>query len=162
MARDYEDMNDIESLTDDALRALVKQQLDENQDVDVDRVDLTVSEGRVILAGRVGTESEFQIIEHMLADVIGVRTVENGLVVDELVRAEQPEAADEANEMVYGGGGSAHGGADRTEDSAEHLLNDTAADQRGTDDVGEAVERGQSYNPPDSPVQEGTWSKEDH
>ncbi|CAN5604179.1 hypothetical protein BH23GEM10_BH23GEM10_07770 [soil metagenome] len=162
MAGDYEDMNDIEALTDDELLALLKQQLAGHPDVDIDRIDVTVSEGRVILAGRVGTESEFQIIEHLLTDVIGVGTVENGLVVDELVRAEQPEAADEANELVYGGGGSAHGGADRTEDSAEHLLNDTAAEQRGTDDVGEAVERGHSYNPPDSPVQEGTWSKEDH
>jgi hypothetical protein len=98
----------------------------------------------------------------VLTDVIGVRDVANEIVVDELVRQEQPEAADDANAALYTSEGGARGGADRTEDSAEHLLGDTVADQYGTSDAGEAIERGHSYNPPDGPVQEGTWSREDH
>src|SRR5690606_15475616 len=109
---------------------------------------------------RVGTEAELQIIEHIVTDVIGLQ-VNNDLVIDELVRQQQPEGADDANARIYSRG-QAHGGADRTEDSAEHMLNDTAAEQYGTDDMGEAIERGHSYNPPDSPVQEGTWSRENH
>lgn len=162
MAGDYEDMNDIESMTDEELHALVRQELGDHPDIDMARVDTTIRDGSVVIGGRVGTESEYQVIEHVLTDVIGVRSVENQLVVDELVRQEQPDAADTANAEVYGQGGGATGGANRTEDSAEHLLTDTAADLRGTDDVGEAIERGHSYNPPDAPVQEGTWSKEDH
>jgi hypothetical protein len=161
MAEDYEDFYDIESLTDEELGALVRETLDEHPDLDADGLDLGVSSGQVRIAGRVGTEGEAQIIEHVLTDVLGIPNVINELVVDELVRATQPDAADEANARVYGGG-AATGGADRTEDSAEHLLDDTAADQYGTSDVGEAVERGQSYNPPDTPVQEGTWNRENH
>jgi hypothetical protein len=86
----------------------------------------------------------------VLTDGIGV-SVRNDLVIDDLVRAEQPEGADAANARVFARG-QAHGGADRTEDSAEHLLEDTAAEQYGTDDMGEAIERGYTYNPPDTPT----------
>jgi hypothetical protein len=161
MARDYEDMNDIDSMTDEALQERVREEFEGHPDLDAARVEVAVDGGNVRVSGRVGTEAELQVIEHLLTDVIGVSRVDNELMIDDSVRQEQPEAADTANARVYTGG-SAHGGADRTEDSAEHLLEDTAAEQYGTDDVGEAVERGQTYNPPDEPIQEGTWSREDH
>jgi hypothetical protein len=160
MADDYEDFYDIESMTDEELEALVREQLGEHPDIDPAGLELAVSNGRVTLEGRIGTEAELQIIEHVLTDVIGVQ-VSNDLVVDELVRQEQPEGADVANARIYSRG-QARGGADRTEDSAEHMLRDTAAEQYGTDDMGEAIERGHSYNPPDTPVQEGTRSRENH
>ncbi|HEX6306955.1 MAG TPA: BON domain-containing protein [Longimicrobiales bacterium] len=160
MAEDYEDFYDVESMTDEEIQALVSEELDQHPDLDASGIELEVADGQVRVSGRVGTEAELQIIEHVLTDVIGV-PVTNELVVDELVRQEQPEAADDANTRVYARGG-AHGGADRTEDTAEHLLKDTAAEQYGTNDVGEAVERGYSYNPPDTPVQEGSWNRENH
>ena len=58
--------------------------------------------------------------------------------------------------------GRHRGGANRTEDSAEHLLRDTASELLGTGDMREAIERGYSYNPPTEPIQEGSSSKEDH
>lgn len=158
MANDYEDFYDIESMTDEEVQELVREQLAEHPDIDADGIELSVADGQVSLSGRVGTEAEFQIIEHVITDVIGV-PVQNELVIDELVRQEQSEAADLSRRST---GGSAHGGADRTEDSAEHLMRDTAAEQYGTDDASEAIERGYSYNPPETPVQEGTWSKENH
>jgi hypothetical protein len=161
MGDDYEDFYDIDSLSDPELEALVREELDEYPDLDASGLDITVTDGRVTLAGRVGTEAEYQQIEHVLTDVIGVR-VENEMLIDELRRQEQPVAADEANAQVYGSGRGGRGGADRTDDAAEHLLADPGAGQFGTNDVGEAVERGYSYNPPDTPVQEGTWSKENH
>ncbi|MEX0907793.1 MAG: BON domain-containing protein [Gemmatimonadota bacterium] len=162
MVRDGADFYDIESLGDEELRKLVREELAGHPDLDADGLDLVVRDGIVTVSGRVGTEAEFQIIEHVLSDVLGVSAVENELVIDELVRLQQPEPADSANAQVYATGGGASGGADRTEDSAEHLLRDTAADQYGTDDMGEAIERGHIYNPPDTPVQEGTWNKENH
>jgi hypothetical protein len=149
MAEDYEDFYDIESMTDEEVQALVRERLDADSSLDAERIDLSVSDGRVTVSGRVGTENEADIIERLLTDGIGVEVV-NHLIVDELVRQQQPEAADEANARVYTQG-QGHGGADRTEDSAEHLLRDTSAEQYGTDDMGEAIERGHSYNPPDSP-----------
>lgn len=161
MAEDYEDFYDIESMTDEELEALVRQRIDDQADVDPNGLEVGVTEGAVTVGGRVGTEAEFQIIEHLLTDVLGLADVTNDLVVDELTRTEQADAADVANTRVYGGG-SGHGGADRTEDTAEHMLDDTAAEQYGTDDMGEAIERGYSYNPPETPVQEGNWGKENH
>lgn len=160
MAEDYEDFYDVESMTDEEIQALVSEELEQHPDLDATRLELTVSDGHVRVSGRVGTEAELQIIEHVLTDVIGL-PVTSELVVDELVRVEQPEAADDANTRVYAGG-SARGGADRTEDTAEHLMKDTAAEQYGTDDMGEAIERGYTYNPPDKPVQEGSWGRENH
>jgi hypothetical protein len=160
MADDYEDFYDIESMTDEEIQAVVRDQLREHPDLDATGLDVTVSEGHVTIGGRIGTEAELQIMEHLLTDVIGVE-VTNDLVVDELLRQEQPEGADTANARLYAQG-QARGGADRTEDTAEHLLRDTAAEQYGTDDAGEAIERGHSYNPPDTPVQEGTWNREFH
>lgn len=150
MADDYEDLYDIESLTDDEIQALVREELDAHPDLDASALDFAVADGLVTISGRVGTEAELHIVEHVLTDGIGV-SVRNELVVDELVRAEQPEGADAANAQLFTGG-AAHGGADRTEDSAEHLLEDTAAEQYGTDDMGEAIERGYTYNPPDTPT----------
>ena len=160
MAQDYEDFYDVESLTDEELESLIREELDEQPDLDTSRLDLSVHDGRVTVAGRIGTEAEYQIIEHVMTDVIGVQ-VNNEMVIDELTRIEQPEAADDANSLVYRAG-SAHGGADRTEDTAEHLLDNTRAEQFGTTDISETGQTGYTYNPPDSPVQEGTRSRENH
>lgn len=162
MAADYEDFHDIESMTDAALESLIREQFNEHPDLDGSRVDIAVADGTVRLEGRVGTEGELQILEHIVTDVLGIERITNELVVDELMRGEQAEAADVANARVYAADGGARGGADRTEDTAEHLLEDTQAEQYGTSDMGEAIERGQTYNPPDAPVQEGNWSRENH
>jgi hypothetical protein len=148
MADDYEDIYDIESMTDEEIQALVREEVDGHPELDGSGLDFVVADGLVTISGRVGTEAESQSLERMLTDGIGV-TVRNDLVVADLVRAEQPEGADAAAALHYRSG-QGHGGADRTEDSAEHLLEDTAAEQYGTDDMGEAIERGYTYNPPDS------------
>ena len=162
MASDFEDFYDIESLSDDELNALVREELEDQPDIDAAGLEVRVAEGKVTIGGRVGTEAEVQAIESLLTDVLGVPSLNNELVVDELRRIEQPEAADEANARVYATPRGQRGGADRTEDSAAHLLDDTGGEQFGTGDVREAIERGLSYNPPSTHVQEGTWNRESH
>lgn len=162
MARDYEDIDHRDSLDDEELRDRIIQEFEEHDDLDTDLVEVRVTDGSITLSGRVGTESELQRFEHVVTDVLGLRDVSNEIVVDELVRAEQSEAADEAAVRSVSPGGATRGGADRTEDSAEHLLRDTAAEQYGTDDVREAIERGYTYEPPMDPIQEGSESREDH
>src|SRR5690606_39865591 len=103
MADDYEDFYDVESMTDEEIQALVRDELGEHPDIDASGLDFSVSEGHVTVSGRVGTESEFQVIEHVLTDVIGLK-VSNDLVIDELVRLEQPNAADSANSRMHAGG----------------------------------------------------------
>jgi hypothetical protein len=160
MAND--DFYDIENMTDEELEVLVREQLDEQPDLDAAGLEITASEGRVTVGGRIGTEAEYQAIERVLTDIIGIADVTNELLVDGLRRVQQDDAADVANAELYNRPRGQRGGADRTEDTAAHLLDDTGAEQYGTNDVGEAVERGYSYNPPDKPIQEGHWNKEDH
>lgn len=162
MADDYEGMYDLSSMDDEEVRDLVREQLGDYAELDVERVGVEVTEGKVTLSGRVGTEQEYQQVEHVLTDVLGIADVRNDMVIDELTRGEQAEAADVALADRMSSEGPSSGGANRTEDTAEHLMTDTAAEQFGTSDVAEAVERGYSYNPPDSPVQEGNLSKENH
>jgi hypothetical protein len=160
MAND--DFYDIENMTDEELEVLVREQLDEQPDLEAAGLEITASEGRVTVGGRIGTEAEYQAIERVLTDIIGIAEVTNELLVDGLRRVQQADAADVANAELYNRPRGQRGGADRTEDTAAHLLDDTGAEQYGTNDMGEAVERGYSYNPPDKPIQEGHWNKEDH
>jgi hypothetical protein len=162
MAGDFEDLYDLGNMTDEELEQLIRDQLGEQPEIDPSRLEIRATGGRVTLGGRIGTEAEYQIIERVLTDVIGIEAVRNELLVDPLTRSEQSEDAGEANAELYGTPRGQRGGANRTEDTAAHLLEDTGAEQYGTGDVGEAVERGYSWNPPDSPVQEGHSQREDH
>jgi hypothetical protein len=162
MARDFENLYDIENMSDDELRDLVYQQFTEIPEIDPDLVEVSVEGGSVRLAGRVGTEQELQQIEHVLTDVLGVASVNNELVIDELTRGEAPEAADDAAEAEMTSDPQLGTGALRTEDSARHLVSDTQAETFGTHDPQQAVADGIPYEPPDRPIQEGTWSRENH
>lgn len=162
MPGDFEGMYDIGSMDDGELKALIEQELSEHPDLGNDDLTIRVASGRVTLEGRVGSEIEYQAVEHVITDLIGITELRNDLVVDSLHRDEQPEGADELAAERAGRESGSDGADDRTSDEAEHLMEDTAGEQFGTTDMGEAIERGYSYNPPDNPVQEGTWSKENH
>jgi hypothetical protein len=162
MAQDFENMFDIESMEDGEIKALIEQELSENPDIDPADVDVSVSGGMVTLEGRVGTEGEYQGIEHVVTDLIGIKEVSNNLVIDELRRGEQSEAADYAAGNRAGRSDAHSAPGDRTSDTAQHLMKDTAGEQFGTSDASEAISQGLSYNPADNPPQEGTWSKENH
>jgi hypothetical protein len=162
MADDYEDIYDLENLTDEELEALVREELQDYPQIDPSRLDIVVTDGAVTVGGRVGTEGELQTIEQVITDVIGVERFTGEMVVDPLTRVQHDEAADVANAEVYDSPRGQRGGANRTEDTAAHLLDDTGAEQFGTNDIGEAVERGYSWNPPATPIQEGQRGAEEH
>jgi hypothetical protein len=162
MAEDYERIFDIENMSDDDLRELVCQELREYPDLDPDLVDVNVQDGAVRLSGRVGTEQELQTIEHIVTDLLGVAEVNNDIIIDEIVRGERAVAADDALAEQAEADPQLGTGAERTEDSAKHLLGDVEAELYGTHDVQEAVQDGLAYEPPDRHIQEGTWSRENH
>ena len=147
MARDFEDIYYLDSMSDDEIRDLVRQELGEYPEIDVDLIDVNVSNGAVQLSGRVGTDREIQQIERVLTDVIGIENIRNELVLDELVRGESNE--DRRTSPA-------------TSDEAAHLMENTEVDQFGTDDPQTAIERGATYEPGDGPPSEGTWSRENH
>lgn len=162
MEKDYEDIRDIDHLTDNELRALVRDEFDAQLAFDPDDVDVSVSSGVVRLSGRVGTEEELRIVERVITDLVGIERLKSELVVDPIRRAESPEAIDEhlVDEELHAG--LLLGDVPRPEDpEAEHLHENIRAELFGTTDVQKAVEGGIPWNPPDGPTPEGLEGSED-
>ena len=157
MEKDYEDIRDIEHLTDNELRALVRDEFDAQLAFDPDDVDVSVSSGAVKLSGRVGTEEELRIVERVVSDLVGIERVKSELVVDPIRRAESPEPIDEhlVDEEL-------HGDRPRSDDpEAEHLREDLPAELFGTTDVQQAIEGAVRWNPHDGPTPAGREGSED-
>ena len=156
MARDYEDLHNIEELDDNELRELVREQLREHASLDIDEITVLAHDGKVTLSGRVGNEGERRVAEHVLTDVLGIEDYQNDLVVDELARAMNPEAADESIEEDDERSGGLHGDREvsMTDESA-HLADGAEGDRAGTSDYTRVMEDGLTYNPPSSPTAEG-------
>jgi hypothetical protein len=154
--KDYEDIDEIDEQTDGELRALVRDRLEEQLAFDPNDVEVAVRGGVVHLSGRVGTEQEFRIVEHVVTDLVGIKEVKNDLVVDPIRRAESPVPIDEhlADEELREG--ILLGDRPRPEDpEAEHLHEDIRAELFGTTDVQKSIEEGIPWNPPDGPTPEG-------
>jgi hypothetical protein len=154
--KDYEDIREIDRLTDNELRALVRDELEMQLAFDPDDVEVSVSSGVVRLSGRVGTEEELRIVDHVVTDVVGLNNLKNELVVDPIRRAESPEAIDEhlVDEELHEG--LLLGDIPRPEDpEAEHLHENIRAELFGTTDVQQATEGGIPWNPPEGPTPEG-------
>jgi hypothetical protein len=156
MTRDFEDIFRLDELSDDELRALVREQLADYETVDADNILVTAANGEVVLAGRVGTEEERRIAERILADVIGLKRYRNDLVVDEIRRDEEPEAVDDHLAESREREGEPLGKRlENVDDEAAHLDEDLDARLFGTHDVQSAIERGTAWNPPDEPTPDG-------
>ena len=156
MEKDYEDIRDIENLTDNELRALLRDEFEAQLAFDSDDIDISVSSGLVRLSGRVGTEEELRIVERVVTDLVGVSRMKSGLVVDPIRRAESPEAIDEhlADEQLHEG--LLLGDVARPENpESEHLHENVRAELFGTTDVQQAIEGAIPWNPPDGPTPEG-------
>ena len=156
MADDYEDTFDLDDLSDEELRDLVRAQLDDYDTIDADNILVRARNGEVRRSGRVGTGAEREIADHILSDVIGLTSYRNDLVVDEIRRDEEPEAADDAIADAQARGEDQLGGdADMTTDpTALREEDDLEADLYGTHDVQRSIEQGTAYEPPDTPTPE--------
>ena len=149
MARDFEDVNDIDDLSDDELLA-------GDSALDIDDLTIHVHEGHLILEGRVGTDEERRIAEHIVTDILGIEDYENNIFVDPIRRATSPEAADDsvADEDATEGrllGDRPVGLSAESETATEDL----DAELYGTTDVGRAIEEGTAWIPPEAPTPEG-------
>ncbi|MGI9075761.1 MAG: BON domain-containing protein [Gemmatimonadaceae bacterium] len=156
MAHDYEDIFNLEELSDGELRDLVRGKLNEYETVDADSITISVEAGVVMLSGRIGTEGERRIAEHILSDVIGLTTYENNLVVNAIRRDEEPDDAEDDVEEVADQNSLTLGrGPRHADEEAAHLEEDLEARLYGTQDVQSAIESGTPWVPPDSPTPEG-------
>jgi BON domain len=156
MAHDYEDIHDLDDLSDDELRELARDHLRDHAGLDVDDISITARDGRVTLSGRVGTEGELRIAERVLTDTLGIAEVDNQLVVDSLRRAESPAAIDDHLVDEAEHAGLLLGEMPTSMDSeSTQLSEDLDAQLFGTVDMQTVMEDGATYTPPTSPTPEG-------
>jgi hypothetical protein len=156
MARDFEDIHSIENLGDDELRELVRDHLRAHNLIDVDDINVHVEKGRVRLIGRVGTEGQLRVAEHVLTDQLGLQDVSNELMVDPIRRAVSPEDIDEhLNDEDRTEGLLLGDRAVPLSPEAELQHEDLDARLYGTTDVGKTIADGTAWIPPESPTPEG-------
>jgi hypothetical protein len=156
MARDYEDLHNLSQLDDREIRDLVREQLAAHNGLDIDDILVRVENGAISLSGRVGTEGERRVADHILTDVLGVQEFTNDLVVDPIRRVESPMDIDEHLAEEDRESGLLLG--DRPvplSPEAEHLADAPDAEVAGTTDVHSAIERAAGWTPPESPTPEG-------
>jgi len=162
MARDYEDIHDLDDLSDDELRGLVREHLNAHNALDIDDLTVFVEDGLVILGGRVGTDGERLIAEHVLTDVVGARKYRNDIFVDSIRRATSPEAIDEHLVDESRREGLLLG--DRPvpiSPEAEGRHEELDSQLYGTTDVQHAIEDGTPWIPPESPTPEGLTGRDE-
>lgn len=167
MARDFEDIHDLDDLNDDELRGLVREHLAGHNALDIDDLTVRVENGTVILEGRVGTDGERLIAEHVVTDLVGAQKYQNNIFVDPSRRAVSPEAVDEHLVDEERREGLLLGDKPVSiSPEAEHRQEDLNAELYGTTDVQEVIETGTPWIPPESPTQEGFTERnefgEDH
>jgi BON domain-containing protein len=156
MARDFEDIHNIGELDDRELRDVVIAALQEHNGLDPDYITVQVTNGAVVLDGRVGTDYERRVAEHVLTDVLGLVDIRNDLVVQAIHRAESPAAIDDTLVEEDKTEGLLLG--DRPvpiDPEAEGVVEDRDAALWGTTDIGKAIAEGTSWIPPESATQEG-------
>jgi hypothetical protein len=160
MERDFENIHDIDNLSDDELRQLVRNHLAAHNMLDPDYIDVRIDGGVVVLGGRVGTEGERRVAQHVVTDVLGITSVRNEILIDPLHRGESPEAVDDhlveeerTEGLLLGDKPQPFGDEAQPVDGDDpysvnkHLF--------GTTDVHDAIAGGTTWVPPESPTPEG-------
>ncbi len=156
MERDYENIDGVEAMSDGELRAFVRDRLEEQLAFDPEDIDVSVRNGVVRLSGRVGTEAEYRVVDHLVTDVLGLSEVKNELVVDAIRRAESPVPIDEHIVDEDEHAGLLLGDRPRPVDpEAEHLAEDVPAELFGTADVQKSIGGAIPWIPPEGPTPEG-------
>jgi hypothetical protein len=160
MERDFENTHDIDNLTNDELRQLVRNHLAAHNGLDLDDLAVRIEDGVLILGGRVGTEGERRIAERVATDVLGIAAVRNEIVIDPIRRAESPEAIDDHLVEQDRTDGLLLGDKPQPFDpEAQPIDGDDpySLDKHlfGTADVQDAIAGGTAWIPPESPTQEG-------
>ena len=160
MERDFENIHDIENLSDGELRQLVRHHLAAHNMLDPDYINVRIEDGVVVLGGRVGTEGERRVAEHVVTDVLGITSVRNEILIDALHRAESPEAIDDHLVEEERTDGLLLGDKPAPfDDEAKPVDGDDPYSVEkqlfGTTDVQDAIAGGTSWIPPESPTQEG-------
>lgn len=153
---DFENIHSIDDLDDRELRDLVRSHLTAHNGLDADYITVNVQDGAVTLEGRVGTDYERRVAEHVLTDSLGLKNVSNSLVVQAIHRAESPmDIEDHLVDEESADGLLLGDRAVPLDPESETVHEDLESRLYGTTDVGKAIADGTAWIPPESPTQEG-------
>ncbi len=160
MERDFENIHDLDNLSDDELRQLVRTQLAAHNGLDADYLEVRIENGVVVLGGRVGTEGERRIAHHIVTDVLGITSVRDEIMIDPIHRAESPEPVDDHLVEEDRAEGLLLGDKPQPfEDEAQPVDGEDPYSLGkhlfGTTDVQDAIAGGTAWIPPEAPTQEG-------
>jgi hypothetical protein len=156
MPSDFENIHDLDDLNDQELRDVVRSHLRAHNGLDADYITVLVANGTVVLEGRVGTDYERRVAEHVVTDVLGIAEVRNDLVVQSIHRAESsPDIEDHIAEEDREEGLLLGDRPVPLSPESEHTEEDLDARLSGTTDVGKSIAEGTPWIPPESPTQEG-------
>jgi hypothetical protein len=162
MADDFDNSDETLNLSDDELKSYILDEFRSQKAFDVDDISVEVKDGAVRLDGRVGTDNELRIIDHVVTDILSLKNVDNQIVIDEIRRAQSPEAVDEhlADEDEHEGLLLGDKPVSLSPE-AEHLADVGQGDSEGTHDVQQSIENAEPWIPPESPTPEGAVGQED-
>jgi hypothetical protein len=168
MARDFEDVHDLDNLSDRELRELVRQHLADSNAIDLDDITVSAEGGRVRLDGRVGTDQERRTADHILTDVLGLKDVDNRIFVDASRRALHSDDIEETLAEEESEEGLLLGDRPDSNSDTDAIASENDLDSRlwGTTDVQKSIGEGTPWIPPESPTPEGPTGRgeygEDH
>lgn len=158
MKRDFENIHDLDDLSDDEIRELVLSRLAEHPAIDHRDLEIGVEDGVVRLQGRVGTEQERRIALRVVTDEIGIEQTEDEILVDPVRRPTSSEDLDEhVNELDREQGLMLGDRPLPTDPESEHLYERSTREGsgQGTTDVGKSIAGAEPWVPPRRPTPEG-------
>jgi hypothetical protein len=152
---------DLSDMGDEEIREVILGELRAHPNLDAEEIEVDVSDGRVVISGRVGTDAESRVASNVITDVVGATDLRNDLLVDSIHRGQRADGADDAarEEAEIE---SQLGDTGQHSDTAEHLEDNAEEEAWGTSDMQSAIRDGTSYSPPDHPTPDGYDSREEH
>jgi hypothetical protein len=152
---------DLGEMGDEELREMILVELRAHPNLDAEEIEVDVSDGRVTISGRVGTDAESRVASNVITDVIGAADLRNDLLVDSSHRGERAQGADDAA-LEEAEIENQAGDTGQHSDTADHLEENAEEEAWGTSDMQSAIRDGTSYSPPDHPTPDGYDSREEH
>lgn len=89
--RDFENILNLDELDAVAVEAVVWQELSEEPALDADRLEVHVTDGRVRVDGRVGSDREHAKVVHVVANLLDPERFDDAVLVDEALRGLRPD-----------------------------------------------------------------------
>lgn len=89
--RDFENILNLDELGAVAVEAVVWQELSEEPALDADRLEVHVTNGRVRIDGRVGSDQEHEKVVHVVANLLDADRFDDAVLVDEGLRGLRPQ-----------------------------------------------------------------------